>query len=96
MPNEETRVKYRNQFFKTVQEVEEFNSQPEKLYRQTINKFAHLSIEEISKSSLGLSLLQTSFPQVENRNHDIECIPKPIDWRQLKGAVTPVYDFSLN
>jgi hypothetical protein len=97
VPDEKTKEKYQIQFSKAVREIEEFNARPGNSYKQTVNQFTHLSMNEVSGSMLGLSLLQTYYPEKEKfveRLFDPNCQPKPIDWRSVKGAVTPVYVLS--
>jgi hypothetical protein len=90
VPDEATRIEYRNQFYTTKREIEEFNGRPTTTYKQSINKFAHLHFEDVQKK-LGLSLMRYSYPPraVEEKLFEPECTIAPIDWRKKK-AVTPV------
>jgi hypothetical protein len=86
------RAKYRRQFQRNKEEVERFNANPNNTYRQTINKFSHLTVDEALEMLTGVSLLRYNYPKesIEERAlFDPPCKIAPIDWR-TKGAVTPV------
>jgi hypothetical protein len=93
VPDRATLTKYEKQFNKSLQEIEAFNLQPNQTFMQTINQFAHLSINDIFKHSMGMSLIQFEAPTFTNERQNEEiCYPKPIDWSKIHGAVAPVYD----